>query len=148
MDSMQEKIKMLVREHPQKAMYLFEEWYDKMPEQAEEEIDNMLYGISIRQEHTMDKAIHLAEKYTGKSKLWNYDTFKQVAKEMGVSAEGKKYTMYDINFVATFKYLIHSKTLSELNAKPQTYIKMALDELSLNSGYGYEHYEELKDMFD
>jgi phosphate:Na+ symporter len=37
----QEKIKMLVKEHPEKAMYLFEDWFDRMPEQAEEEIDNM-----------------------------------------------------------------------------------------------------------
>lgn len=148
MEDIQEKIRMLVKEHPQKAMYLFEEWYDRMPDQAEEEIDNMLYGASIRQEHTMNSAIAFAEKYTGRNKIWNYETFKQIAKEMGVNTDGKKYTMYDINFVATFKYLIHSKTLSELNAKPQTYIKMALDELSLNSGYGYEHYEELKDKFD
>jgi hypothetical protein len=148
MDSMQEKIKMLVKEHPQKAMYLFEEWYDRMPEQAEEEIDNMLYGVSIRQQHTMEKAIHLAEKYTGRTKMWDYDTFKHIVKDMGINTEGKKYSLYDIDFVATFKYLIHNKTLSELNAKPQTYIKMALDELCLNSRYGYEHYQELKDMLE
>lgn len=144
----QEKIKMLVKEHPQKAMYLFEEWFERMPEQAEEEIDNMLYGASIRQEHTMNSAIVLAEKYTGRTKIWNYDTFKQIAKEMNINTEDKKYSMYDINFVATLKYLVHNKTLSELNAKPQTYIKMALDELCLNSEYGYNHYQELKEMFE
>ena len=144
----QEKIKMLVKEHPEKAMYLFEDWYEKMPHQAEEEIDNMLFGASIRQEYTMNEAISLAEKYTGRSKLWNFDTFKQVARDMNISTNDKKYNMYDINFVATLKYLVHNKTLSELNAKPQTYVKMALDELCLNSEYGYNHYQELKDMFD
>lgn len=148
MEDIQEKIKMLVREHPQKAMYLFEDWFERMPEQAEEQIDNMLYGESIRQKHTMDKAISLVERYTGKTKMWNYDAFKQIASEMGISTEGKKYSMYDINFVATMKNLIHSKTLSEIGAKPQTYIKMALDELCLNSGYAYEHYQELKDKFE
>lgn len=144
----QEKIRMLVKEHPEKAMYLFEDWFDRMPEQAEEEIDNMLFGASIRQEYIMNNAIALAEKYTGRSKMWSFDTFKQVAHDMNLSVEGKKYTMYDINFVATFKYVIHNKTLSELNAKPQTYIKMALEELCLNSEYGYNHYQELKEMFE
>ena len=77
--------------------------------------------------------------------LWDYDTFKQVFASMGLNTDGKKYTCYDVNFVATFKYLIHNKTLSEIGAKPATYIKMALDELSINSEYGYNHYEELKE---
>ena len=141
----EEKIRMLVKDHPQKAIYLFEGWYEKMPEQAEEEIDNMLYGASIRKMETMNDAIMYAEKYTGRVKGWNYDTFKQVFADMGLSTDGKKYTCYDVNFVATFKYLIHNKTLSEIGAKPATYIKMALDELSINSEYGYNHYEELKE---
>ena len=136
---------MLVKDHPQKAIYLFEDWYEKMPEQAEEEIDNMLYGASIRKMETMNEAIMYAEKYTGRMKSWDYDTFKQVFANMGLNTDGKKYTCYDVNFVATFKYLIHNKTLSEIGAKPATYIKMALDELSLNSEYGYNHYEELKE---
>lgn len=146
--NIEEKIKVLVKEHPQKAIYLFEEWFEKMPKQAEEEIDNMLYGASIRHLETMNEAISYAEKYTNKSKMWDYDTFKQVLSGMGITTEGKKYTCYDINFVATFKYLIHNKTLTELGAKPQTYIKMAIDELCLNSEYAYNHYQELKDMFD
>ena len=148
MTNMHDKITMLVKDHQQKAIYLFEDWYERMPDQAEEAIDNMLYGVSIRQQHTMDKAIALAEKYTGRTKMWNFDTFKQVASEMNVNAEGKKYSMFDINFVATLKYLVHNKTLAELGAKPQTYIKMALDELNINSKYAYNHYEELKDMFE
>ena len=136
---------MLVKDHPQKAIYLFEDWYEKMPEQAEEEIDNMLYGASIRKMETMNEAIMYAEKYTGRMKNWDYDTFKQVFASMGLNTDGKKYTCYDVNFVATFKYLIHNKTLSEIGAKPATYIKMALDELSINSEYGYNHYEELKE---
>lgn len=146
--TIEEKIKILVKEHPQKAIYLFEEWVDKMPQQAEEEIDNMLYGASIRQMETMNEAISFAEKYTGRNKMWTFDTFKQVMSEMGLTTDGKKYTPFDVNFVATLKYLIHNKTLSELNAKPQTYIKMAIDELSLNSEYAYNHYEELKDHFN
>ena len=141
----EEKIRMLVKDHPQKAIYLFEDWYEKMPEQAEEEIDNMLYGASIRKMETMNEAIMYAEKYTGRMKNWDYDTFKQVFASMGLNTDGKKYTCYDVNFVATFKYLIHNKTLSEIGAKPATYIKMALDELSINSEYGYNHYEELKE---
>ena len=141
----EEKIRMLVKDHPQKAIYLFEDWYEKMPEQAEEEIDNMLYGASIRKIETMNEAIMYAEKYTGRMKNWDYDTFKQVFANMGLNTDGKKYTCYDVNFVATFKYLIHNKTLSEIGAKPATYIKMALDELSINSEYGYNHYEELKE---
>ena len=141
----EEKIRMLVKDHPQKAIYLFEDWYEKMPNQAEEEIDNMLYGASIRKMETMNEAIMYAEKYTGRMKNWDYDTFKQVFANMGLNTDGKKYTCYDVNFVATFKYLIHNKTLSEIGAKPATYIKMALDELSLNSEYGYNHYEELKE---
>lgn len=136
---------MLVKDHPQKAIYLFEDWYEKMPNQAEEEIDNMLYGASIRKMETMNEAIMYAEKYTGRMKNWDYDTFKQVFANMGLNTDGKKYTCYDVNFVATFKYLIHNKTLSEIGAKPATYIKMALDELSINSEYGYNHYEELKE---
>ena len=136
---------MLVKDHPQKAIYLFEDWYEKMPNQAEEEIDNMLYGASIRKMETMNEAIMYAEKYTGRMKNWDYDTFKQVFANMGLSTDNKKYTCYDVNFVATFKYLIHNKTLSEIGAKPATYIKMALDELSINSEYGYNHYEELKE---
>jgi hypothetical protein len=141
----EEKIRMLVKDHPQKAIYLFEDWYEKMPKEAEEEIDNMLYGASIRKIETMNEAIMYAEKYTSKVKSWNYDTFKQLFNDMGLSTDGKKYTCYDVNFVATFKYLIHNKTLSEIGAKPITYIKMAIDELSLNSEYAYEHYEELKE---
>ena len=141
----EEKIRMLVKDHPQKAIYLFEDWYEKMPNQAEEEIDNMLYGASIRKMETMNEAIMYAEKYTGRMKSWDYDTFKQVFANMGLNTDGKKYTCYDVNFVATFKYLIHNKTLSEIGAKPATYIKMALDELSINSEYGYNHYEELKE---
>ena len=141
----EEKIRMLVKDHPQKAIYLFEDWYEKMPNQAEEEIDNMLYGASIRKMETMNEAIMYAEKYTGRMKNWDYDTFKQVFANMGLNTDGKKYTCYDVNFVATFKYLIHNKTLSEIGAKPATYIKMALDELSINSEYGYNHYEELKE---
>ena len=141
----EEKIRMLVKDHPQKAIYLFEDWYEKMPNQAEEEIDNMLYGASIRKMETMNEAIMYAEKYTGRMKSWDYDTFKQVFASMGLNTDGKKYTCYDVNFVATFKYLIHNKTLSEIGAKPATYIKMALDELSINSEYGYNHYEELKE---
>lgn len=146
--TIEEKIKILVKEHPQKAIYLFEDWFEKMPTQAEEEIDNMLYGASIRNMDTMNDAISYAEKYTNRNKMWNFDTFKQVMNEMGITTDGKKYTPFDINFVATLKYLVHNKTLSELNAKPQTYIKMALDELSLNSEYAYNHYEELKDHFN
>lgn len=67
---------------------------------------------------------------------------------MGLNIDGKKYSLYDVNFVATLKYLVHNKTLSELGAKPQTYIKMALDELNINSQYAYNHYEELKDMLE
>jgi hypothetical protein len=141
----EEKIRMLVKDHPQKAIYLFEDWFEKMPEQAEDEIDNMLYGASIRKIETMNEAIMLAEKYTSRVKAWNYDTFKQVFADMGLNTDGKKYTCYDVNFVATFKYLIHNKMLSEIGAKPATYIKMALDELCINSEYGYNHYEELKE---
>jgi hypothetical protein len=32
----EEKIRMLVKDHPQKAIYLFEDWYEKMPKEAEE----------------------------------------------------------------------------------------------------------------
>jgi hypothetical protein len=141
----EEKIRMLVKDHPQKAIYLFENWYERMPEQAEEEIENMLYGASIRKIETMNEAIMYAEKYTGRMKNWDYDTFKQVFASMNLNTDGKKYTCYDVNFVAVFKYLIHNKTLSEIGAKPATYIKMALDELSINSEYGYNHYEELKE---
>ena len=68
MGNIHEKIEMLVNKHPNKTIYLLEDWYERMPEQAEEEIDNMLYGASIRQRHTMDSAIILAEKYTSRNK--------------------------------------------------------------------------------
>ena len=96
----------------------------------------------------MDEAIKLAERYTNRVKSWNYDTFKQVLSEMGITTEGKKYTCYDINFVAVLKYLIHNNTLNPLGANPKTYIKMALDELTLDSEYAYDHYEELYDRYN
>ena len=93
-------------------------------------------------------AIKLAERYTNRVKSWNYDTFKQVLSEMNITTDGKKYTCYDINFVATLKYLIHCNTLNPLNATSKTYIKMALDELNLDSEYAYDHYEELYDRYN
>lgn len=145
---MHEKIKKLVKEYPQKTIQLLEEWAEKIPKEAEEEIDNKLYGASIRKMETMEEAIRLAEKYTNKSKAWSYETAKQVMAEMGISTEEKKYTCYDINFVATLKYLVHGKTLSDLNAKPQTFMRMALDELCLDSEYGYDHYVELYNRYN
>ncbi|MGN1125552.1 MAG: hypothetical protein ACI4S3_07385 [Candidatus Gastranaerophilaceae bacterium] len=138
-----EKIERLVRQHPDKAIELFEDWADKMPEEANEGIDNKLYGSSIRTKEKMDEAIRLAERYTNKNKSWRYDTFKQVLEEMKLSIQDKKYSCYDINFVATLKYLIHCNTLNPLNATAKTYIKMALDELNLDNEYAYKHYEEL-----
>ena len=143
-----QEIEKLVRQHPDKAIELFEEWAYKMPEEAKEGIENKLYGASIRTKEKMDEAIKLAERYTNRVKLWNYDTFKQVLSEMGITTDGKKYTCYDINFVATLKYLIHCNTLNPLNATPKTYIKMALDELKLDSEYAYDHYEELYDRYN
>ena len=143
-----QEIEKLVRQHPDKAIELFEDWADKMPEEAKESIENKLYGASIRTKEKMDEAIKLAERYTNRVKSWNYDTFKQVLAEMGITTDGKKYTCYDINFVATLKYLIHCNTLNPLNATPKTYIKMALDELTLDSEYAYDHYEELYDRYN
>lgn len=145
---MNEIIKKLVREHPDKTILLLEEWAYKMPEEAKEGIENKLYGASIRTREKMDEAIKLAERYTSKVKSWNYDTFKQVLTEMGITTDGKKYTCYDINFVAVFKYLIHNNTLNPLGANAKTYIKMALDELMLDSEYAYDHYEELYDRYN
>ena len=143
-----DEIKKLVREHPDKAIMLLEEWADEMPDQAKEGIENKLYGASIRTKEKMDEAIKLAERYTSRVKAWNYDTFKQVLSEMGITTDGKKYTCYDINFVAVFKYLIHNNTLNPLGANAKTYIKMALDELTLDSEYAYDHYEELYDRYN
>ena len=143
-----QEIEKLVRQHPDKAIELFEEWAYKMPEEAKEGIENKLYGASIRTKEKMDEAIKLAERYTNRVKSWNYDTFKQVLSEMGITTDGKKYSCYDINFVATLKYLIHCNTLNPLNATPKTYIKMALDELTLDSEYAYDHYEELYDRYN
>lgn len=143
-----QEIEKLVRQHPDKAIELFEEWAYKMPEEAKEGIENKLYGASIRTKEKMDEAIKLAERYTNRVKSWNYDTFKQVLSEMGITTDDKKYTCYDINFVATLKYLIHCNTLNPLNATPKTYIKMALDELNLDSEYAYDHYEELYDRYN
>ena len=143
-----QEIEKLVRQHPDKAIELFEEWAYKMPEEAKEGIENKLYGASIRTKEKMDEAIKLAERYTNRVKSWNYDTFKQVLSEMGITTDGKKYTCYDINFVATLKYLIHCNTLNPLNATPKTYIKMALDELTHDSEYAYDHYEELYDRYN
>ena len=143
-----QEIEKLVRQHPDKAIELFEDWADKMPEEAKESIENKLYGASIRTKEKMDEAIKLAERYTNRVKSWNYDTFKQVLSEMGITTDGEKYTCYDINFVATLKYLIHCNTLNPLNATPKTYIKMALDELTLDSEYAYDHYEELYDRYN
>ena len=143
-----QEIEKLVRQHPDKAIELFEDWADKMPEEAKEGIENKLYGASIRTKEKMDEAIKLAERYTNRVKSWNYDTFKQVLSEMGITTDGKKYSCYDINFVATLKYLIHCNTLNPLNATPKTYIKMALDELTLDSEYAYDHYEELYDRYN
>ena len=102
-----QEIEKLVRQHPNKAIELFEDWADKMPEEAKESIENKLYGASIRTKEKMDEAIKLAERYTNMVKSWNYDTFKQVLSEMNITTDGKKYTCYDINFVAVLKYLIH-----------------------------------------
>ena len=143
-----QEIEKLVRQHPDKAIELFEEWAYKMPEEAKEGIENKLYGASIRTKEKMEEAIKLAERYTNRVKSWNYDTFKQVLSEMGITTDGKKYSCYDINFVATLKYLIHCNTLNPLNATPKTYIKMALDELTLDSEYAYDHYEELYDRYN
>lgn len=145
---MHEIIKKLVNEHPNKTIELLEEWAYKMPEEAKEGIENKLYGASIRTKEKMDEAIKLAERYTNRVKSWNYDTFKQVFDEMRLSIQDKKYSCYDINFVATLKYLIHCNTLNPLNATPKTYIKMALDELNLDSEYAYDHYEELYDRYN
>ena len=123
-----QEIEKLVRQHPNKAIELFEDWADKMPEEAKESIENKLYGASIRTKEKMDEAIKLAE--------------------MGITTDGKKYTCYDINFVAVLKYLIHNNTLNPLGANPKTYIKMALDELMLDSEYAYDHYEELYDRYN
>ena len=143
-----QEIEKLVRQHPNKAIELFEDWADKMPEEAKESIENKLYGASIRTKEKMDEAIKLAERYTNRVKSWNYDTFKQVLSEMGITTDGGKYTCYDINFVAVLKYLIHNNTLNPLGANPKTYIKMALDELTLDSEYAYDHYEELYDRYN
>ena len=143
-----QEIEKLVRQHPDKAIELFEDWADKMPEQAAEGVHNKLYGASIRTKEKMCEAIKLAERYTNRSKTWHYDTFKQVFDEMRLSIQDKKYSYYDINFVATLKYLIHCNTLNPLNATPKTYIKMALDELNLDSEYSYKHYEELQEKYD
>ena len=43
---------------------------------------------------------------------------------------------------------IHNNTLNPLGANPKTYIKMALDELTLDSEYAYDHYEELYDRYN
>ena len=145
---MHEIIKKLVNEHPDKTIELLEEWACKMQEEAKESIENKLYGASIRTKVKMEEAIKLAERYTNRVKSWNYDTFKQVLSEMGITTDGKKYTCYDINFVAVLKYLIHNNTLNPLGANPKTYIKMALDELKLDSEYAYDHYEELYDRYN
>lgn len=145
---MHEIIKKLVSEHPDKTIELLEEWAYKMPEEAKEGIENKLYGASIRTKEKMDEAIKLAERYTNRVKSWNYDSFKQVLSEMGITTDGKKYTCYDINFVAVLKYLIHNNTLNPLGANPKIYIKMALDELMLDSEYAYDHYEELYDRYN
>ena len=143
-----QEIEKLVRQHPDKAIELFEDWADKMPEEAKEGIENKLYGASIRTKEKMEEAIKLAERYTNRVKSWNYDTFKQVFSEMGITTDGKKYTYYDINFVAVLKYLIHNNTLNPLGANAKTYIKMALDELMFDSEYAYGHYEELYDRYN
>ena len=58
-----QEIEKLVRQHPDKAIELFEEWAYKMPEEAKEGIENKLYGASIRTKEKMDEAIKLAEKF-------------------------------------------------------------------------------------
>ena len=49
-----QEIEKLVRQHPDKAIELFEDWADKMPEEAKEGIENKLYCASIRTKEKMD----------------------------------------------------------------------------------------------
>ena len=52
-----QEIEKLVRQHPDKAIELFEDWADKMPEEAKEGIENKLYGASIRTKEKMDDEV-------------------------------------------------------------------------------------------
>ncbi len=99
---MKHKIHKAVVECPEEVEEMLYEWYQKMPEQAEISINEILYGKHINN----DKMYHLAVKFLKNNDgsegcHWSLDA---VENKANIDFDRKPYTLYDYAYAMNMLY--------------------------------------------
>lgn len=138
----------VVVKHPKRVAHLIEEHFHEMTEYDKEKF---FKGCHIHNEEQMNEGLKTIVSYTGaRAPFWTHSAFKRVARENGLSFEGKAYTEYDVDFLAQ----AYAADLRILKMNATDSIKAALDLLDDEDAPGdaseraYEMWKQRVDYFD
>lgn len=123
MESLQENLKYLVDNEPQKFLKLHK--YAQIADSIsfEDFITTLRHGCHIRDVETYNKAVSVLENTTGESSpRWDYQNIKN---KVNIDFSETKYTCYDFAYWMNMKYSDYGEFIQDFS----TYVKMTMADL-------------------
>lgn len=102
---MKEKIHKAITEYPQEVEHMLLEWYKKMPEQAEQGIDEIIYGCHLATEALYN---HYINKLS--SVKWSLAEVINVAR---IDFDAQEYYIYDFAFLMNYLYILFHDRITD-----------------------------------